>query len=186
MIKVYDDFLIKKDFDFITHNILGHQFPWHIGTVANPEKTSLLCDELDNIQFCESIYKDFSPQGPEFNIIKPIISSRILHVAAIRRIKANITLRTSKIVRHGWHTDGITDGEQPFVVAIYYVNSNDGYTQFRDGTKVESIANRLVIFPSTMEHTGTTCTNTKFRCVINFNFYSGHPLETLYGHTEGS
>ena len=67
------------------------------------------------------------------------------------------------------------------MVAIYYVNSNDGYTEFRDGTKVESIANRLAIFPSTMEHTGSTCTNTKFRCVINFNFYSGHPLEMLYG-----
>jgi len=186
MIKVYDDFLSKKDFEFVKDNMLGHQFPWHIGTVANPKKTSLLCDELDNIQFCESIYKDCAPQGPEFAIVKPIISSSILRIAAIRRIKANITLRTPKIVMHGWHTDGMRDGEQPFVVAIYYVNSNDGYTQFRDGTQVESIANRLAIFPSTMEHTGTTCTNTKFRCVINFNFYSGHPLETLYGHTEGS
>ena len=181
MIKVYDDFLSEKDFEFVKDNMLGHQFPWHIGTVVNPKKTSLLCDEIDNIQFCEWIYKDFAPQGPEFDIIKPIIFNKQLEVAAIRRIKANVTLRTPNIVRHGWHTDGAKTGEQPFVVAIYYVNSNDGYTEFRDGTKVESIANRLVIFPSTMEHTGSTCTNTKFRCVINFNFYSGHPLEMLYG-----
>ena len=181
MIQIYDDFLSKKDYDFINHNMLGHQFPWHIGGIVNPETDDMLCDEIDNIQFCEWIYKDFAPQGPEYDIIKPIIFSKQLEVSAIRRIKANVTLRTPKIVKHGWHTDGARVGEQPFTVAIYYVNSNDGFTEFKDGTKVESVANRLVMFPSVMEHTGTTCTDTKFRCVINFNFYSGHPMEILYG-----
>jgi len=195
MIQIYDNFLSKKDFDFINHNMLGAQFPWHLGSVTNPEVDNVLCDEIHNIQFCEWIYKDYAPQGPEFDIIKPIIFSRQLEVSAIRRIKANITLRTPKIVRHGWHTDGTRDGEQQFMVAIYYVNSNDGFTEFRDGTKVESVANRLVMFPSIMEHTGTTCTNEKLRCVINFNFYSCHPMEMLLktpseeyenGHTKGS
>ena len=56
------------------------------------------------------------------------------------------------------------------------MNTNDGYTLFEDGTKVESVMNRLVTFPYTMKHAGTTCTNSPFRMVINFNYVSGVKL----------
>ena len=56
--------------------------------------------------------------------------------------------------------------------AIYYVNTNDGYTEFENGERVDSVENRLVIFDATMKHTGTTSTDTKFRSVINFNYYA--------------
>ena len=83
------------------------------------------------------------------------------------RVKANMNMRTPEIIEHGFHTDGTSS----CTAAIYYVNTNDGYTAFEDGTKVESIANRLVVFNTQTKHTGTTCTNAKFRCVINFNYY---------------
>ena len=67
------------------------------------------------------------------------------------------------------------------MVAIYYVNSNDGYTEFEDGTRIETIENRLLVFDSSLWHTGSTCTNAKVRCVINFNYF---PED--YGHTKGS
>ena len=54
--------------------------------------------------------------------------------------------------------------------AIFYCNTNDGYSLFKDGTKVKSIKNRIVIFNNDIYHTGTTCTNEKIRSVINFNF----------------
>jgi len=50
------------------------------------------------------------------------------------------------------------------------MNTCDGYTLFEDGTKIESIANRLVTFPNGMKHTGTSTTNASFRMVINFNY----------------
>ena len=55
--------------------------------------------------------------------------------------------------------------------SIFYVNTNNGYTKFEDGTKVESVANRMVIFPSNMKHIGTSCTDEKTRVVINFNYF---------------
>ena len=58
-----------------------------------------------------------------------------------------------------------------YKVSIFYVNSNDGYTEFEDGTRIESVENRLVTFPANMLHTGTTCTNKPFRIVINFNYF---------------
>ena len=55
--------------------------------------------------------------------------------------------------------------------SILYLNTNDGYTQFENGTKIESIENRLITFPLSYRHTGTTCTNQPFRAVINFNYF---------------
>ena len=38
------------------------------------------------------------------------------------------------------------------------------------GSKVPSVANTFVSFPSNMRHTGSTCTDVKFRGLINFNY----------------
>ena len=50
------------------------------------------------------------------------------------------------------------------------MNTNNGYTEFEDGTVVKSIENRMVVFPANMKHRGTSCTNKKVRVIINFNY----------------
>ena len=40
-----------------------------------------------------------------------------------------------------------------------------------DGTKVESIGNRLVTFDSHIKHSGTSCTDQKYRLVLNMNYF---------------
>ena len=54
--------------------------------------------------------------------------------------------------------------------SILYLNTNNGYTRFEDGTKVESVANRMVTFPNQMMHTGTTTTDSEYRLVLNLNY----------------
>ena len=54
--------------------------------------------------------------------------------------------------------------------AILYINTNNGYTKFKKGGKVKSVANRVVIFDSNLEHMGYACTNEKRRIVVNFNY----------------
>ena len=89
------------------------------------------------------------------------------------RIKANANPRTEKIVVSGFHQDvserRLLESEPK--TAIFYINSNDGYTLFEDGTKVESVANRVVTFPANLKHTGTSCTDKTCRIVINFNYF---------------
>ena len=58
--------------------------------------------------------------------------------------------------------------------AIYYVNDNDGYTEFQDGTVIESKANRLLTFRSDRLHRGVSQLDTRLRCVINFNITMGN------------
>jgi hypothetical protein len=90
--------------------------------------------------------------------------------ASIIRIKANLLTKESTIVEHGLHTD-IPDLKIPCKTAIFYINTNNGYTIFEDGTKINSLENRLVIFDSNIPHSGSSCTDAKVRCVINLNYY---------------
>lgn len=64
-----------------------------------------------------------------------------------------------------------TDFECDCMTSIFYVNTNNGYTLFKNNQKVKSIENRMVIFKSSEIHSSVTCTDSKVRCVINFNFF---------------
>ena len=57
------------------------------------------------------------------------------------------------------------------MTSILHINTNNGYTKFENGEVVKSVRNRLVTFPAHLKHTGSTCTDEKFRCVINVNYY---------------
>ena len=92
---------------------------------------------------------------------------------AIWRIKANLQLHGGEEgYKSNWHYDFTGDGYpvENMETAIYYVNSNNGYTEVND-CKVESVANRMVFFPSNTKHRGVNATNVKARYVINFNYF---------------
>ena len=54
--------------------------------------------------------------------------------------------------------------------SILYINTNNGWTVIKGYGKVESVANRMVIFDSNLQHSGVTCTDKNRRVVINFNY----------------
>ena len=84
------------------------------------------------------------------------------------RAKANLLFKTDKIYEHGMHTD--FENNTKVTTGIFYVNTNDGYTKFKNGTIINSEQNKYVEFDGNLEHTGSTCTNSKYRIVINFNY----------------
>ena len=87
------------------------------------------------------------------------------------KAKANITGCTDAVQMYGYHIDVNADLAKLSKTAIFYLNTNNGFTQFEDdGEQVPSIENSLVIFNSLDKHSGTSCTDHKYRAVINFNF----------------
>ena len=183
MIKVYDDLLHKEDSNFLLNSLTSEKFPWCYGAkVLTPEDTS--CDELDNFQFCNMMYDRMMPiSRDEFNLVTPIINRSELRIVSLLRIKANLLPRRDRIIKHGLHVDV----EFPCTTAIYYANTCNGYTEFEDGTIVESVKNRFVTFPSTMKHTGTTCTDAKVRIVINFNYFDlGEEYQDIFANLPSS
>jgi len=53
---------------------------------------------------------------------------------------------------------------------LYSVNTNNGYTLFKDGKKVLSLANQAVVFDGKMSHSSVAQTDESIRVNININF----------------
>ena len=82
------------------------------------------------------------------------------------RIKANMTFTTSTPEPTLYHVD-----YKDRTTAIFYINTNNGYTEFKNGVIVNSVSNRVCIFDSNLEHRGVTHTEgDNQRIVINFNY----------------
>jgi hypothetical protein len=123
-------------------------------------------EKENNFQFTHMFYNDFKINSNYFEILNPILN--VLKPSAIIKIKANLLLKDSKITEHTMHIDTNTKNSK---TAVYYVNTNNGYTKFSNGKKVSSKINRLVTFDSKLEHAGTTCTDSNYRIVLNFNYF---------------
>jgi hypothetical protein len=161
--KIVDNFLPKEQFINIKNILTGEDFEWYYSNgVSNTlhEKS-----KKEEFQFFHIFYENNFPRT-NFEIILPIIDK--IKPFSLKRIKANLLTRSEKIITYPFHIDFNKEG---LTTGIYYVNTNNGYTVFKDGTKIESIENRYVSFDSNLIHTGTSCTDEKIRVLINFNYY---------------
>tara|TARA_Y100001934_G_C12312255_1_gene755541 strand:- start:713 stop:1234 length:522 start_codon:yes stop_codon:yes gene_type:complete len=172
MIEIIDDYLDAEVHDRLYNYWTGN---YDQGDIANS------CAWIFNAginypgdghsQYIHLIYSKHHIISNAYNLIEPIVDKE--DMSAIVRIKANAITQTEELVVFDWafHCDFGPHADD-MMTGIYYVNTNDGYTLFEDGTKVESVANRFVKFPATLMHTGTSCTDDYRRIVINFNYYA--------------
>ena len=157
--KIYKNFLPKDIIKNLKDTIMGEYFPWYFNDyVSNFQKE-------DNFQFTFRFINDgdYVCWGEWKNIIIPVLQ-KINH-KKINRVKANLLVRTNKIIEHGFHTDQDTG-----TTGILYLDNSNGYTKFENGKKIKSEENKYVEFNSTLKHTGSTCTDKKRRIIINFNY----------------
>jgi hypothetical protein len=172
--QIIDNFLDQDYFNELKElMIVSRTFPWYYnnGVVRD--------NEYDNYQFTHVFYANAEPLSSFYKNIKPCAVK--LNAISLIRIKANLIPQRDKIIEHGFHIDVAEAGDNSLPgnlkhvknikTAILYMNTNNGYTLFEDGTKVNSIENRMVVFDCATKHTGTTCTDEKLRVVVNFNFF---------------
>ena len=168
---IIDNFLNPDDFLDIQKIMLGEECPWYY-----MENIDTL-DDVDKFQFIHAFYDNHMPMSPFTNELDSIIN--IIQPFSIVKIRAKLLTRTPEIVETSFHVDLPLPEEKlrQWTTSIFYVNTNDGYTEFQDGriemenTKVKSVANRMVSFPANLRHRGTSCTNERKRVVINFNYF---------------
>ena len=165
-VKIIDDFLDQSTFKNIHNEIMGDAFPWYYN-----DSIDYVSGEGERFQFVHMLYRDVSEgyqvvHSPSFQILVPIIEK--LESKILIRVKANLLTQTPDIIENKLHIDRSPYERQS--TSILYMNTNNGYTKFEDGKIVKSKANRMVTFPASMKHTGTTCTDQKIRVVINFNY----------------
>ena len=166
-IKIYDNFLSPVEFQNLSDNVMAKDFPWFYGEVLGPADNQV--KQKYNIQMIHMFYQHLSITSPTFSLLDPLI--RKLGVMVLLRVKCNTTFASDTIHEHGMHVDVHPSSLAKLcTTAIYYFNDNNGYTLFEDGTLVESVANRLVTFPTIVQHTGTSCTDEARRVVLNLNY----------------
>jgi len=174
-IKIIDNFLLKNELIKLQSHILTNEFPWFYQdkVVGNEEGEK---ESPDNFQFVHNIYYLNKPNSSIYSqLIEPLFVRKLekqLSLGALIRIKSNLTFKTKTINEIlPYHCDFPEPQFKKSFTAVYYLNTNNGYTKFEDGTKIESVENKFVIFPTYLKHTNATTSDTKIRVVIVFNFF---------------
>jgi len=162
--EVIDNFLSDYQFKQLQSAILSEDFCWHWNS-------GVIYPEQDLYQFIHRIYNiRYGGITSNYYSLFDIVQQK-LRVSRLDRIKLNLNPKTIFHRKGGYHTDNHPDDPyQHTTTAVLYLNTNNGWTEFKKGGKVKSVANRIVIFDSNLEHTGVTCTNEKRRVIVNFNY----------------
>ena len=173
--KIIDDFLPNHQFNQLESGMMDWRFPWYYTDKIVNEGEDLFQfihifyerklmyyekENTNNSSYMEERHKNFVYPLIEYCVEK-------LGVKELLRIKANLRPRTSSNIPSPYHTD-----YPNATTSIFYLNSNNGYTKFKKGDKVNSVANRMITFNSNLEHQGVSCSDQKRRIVINYNYYA--------------
>ena len=162
--KIEDDFLDQKHFDKLQKPIMGDYFTWLFRDFVTDKENK----KDPNFQFIHVVYYKSVVDPITMQVLEPVLQK--IGAQGLHRIKINLQTQTSKIIENEFHTDIHEDSDDGWLTAILYMNTNNGYSKFEDGTVVESVANRMVTFPAKRRHKGSSCTDEKRRVVINFNY----------------
>jgi hypothetical protein len=179
MYKIIDNFLSKEEHENILKIITCYSFPWFLSSfVAKPEEKN---DFFNSYMF----HKFYDYREPKLNLgmnihynndplqpgseFMPLLNTLIdkIEYNELYRVKGNLYFWSENL---NYHTQHIDYECSEIKGAVYYVNSNNGYTVLEDGTKIESISNRILFFDSSKPHNSTNCTNEKYRITINLNY----------------
>lgn len=157
--QIIKDFLPQNQFLQIKDILTGvHDFPWYYTDYVAKEGLD------DGYYFVHWFYKDNLQESKYFaNVLMPVLGH--MNFSYLIRAKTNLYTRHQFQNPHGFHRDH----PEKHSVALYSVNSNNGYTLFKDGTKVESVENTLLIFNGDLEHASVPQTDEKIRVNININ-----------------
>jgi hypothetical protein len=172
-IKIIDNFLPKEEFEELKGNIVFNAtFPFYFQSYVShdprfqvDEKTNELWNwyathsfynyDKPESNYCPRIVEIFIPKFQEMGIYKSLM-----------RIKANLYPHTDVIREHSQHDDY----SFKHYAALYSLNTCDGFTRMSDGTKIDSVENRIFFFDGSEFHNSSTTTNVMARYNINFNF----------------
>ena len=158
MIEIIDNFLPEEEFNSIQSLIMGIEFGWFYTDGAS--------------------YIDDGQYHMAHIFYEPLVGSNSKHIDIWKtfmkkveaknctRIKVNLTFSTPTIEPTLFHND-FADMK----TAVFYINTNNGYTEFESGVRVGSVANRVCIFDSNLKHRGTTHSEgDQQRIAVNFNY----------------
>ena len=159
--EIIDNFLDPYYFRLLQKSIVGKpSFPWYTDETTGISGTQ----KNDGTYFTHMFYND-EPLSDYSVLLTPLIKKIPYDPNKLKRVKGNLYPSTQRKIFHGWHIDY----KESHQGCIFYINTNNGYTIFKN-KKVKSVENRLLLFDPSILHRSTTCTDAPSRININFNY----------------
>tara|TARA_A100000172_G_scaffold76616_1_gene60275 strand:+ start:100 stop:660 length:561 start_codon:yes stop_codon:yes gene_type:complete len=168
-IKVIDDFLsldkVEELEQMIIHNT---KFPWFYQEQVTFKNEDLNETQPWNWYQTHKFYEDDKVNSPYYNKIRDIFFPHFNDLQSLIRIKANFYPHTETLREHLPHSDYNFSHR----AAIFSLNTCDGFTRMKDGTKIDSVKNRIIFFDGHTSHNSSTTTTSPVRWNLNFNYLS--------------
>jgi len=167
MIKEIENFLPIENYNLIKQNLFSNDFPWHYReSMTYKDETTYENFDWERPYFFHFLFNEKHARSTYFSIIEKCIN--LLNVKALISIRCNLTLNYEKQYKCSWHEDQEYDCK----TAILYLNTCNGYTEFKNKSKkIKSEENKIVIFDTKNTHRLVNQTDSKRRIVINFNYF---------------
>jgi len=157
--EVKDNYFEPSYFLDMQRTFMSPKIPWSFEAKTNNNHPV-----DDNEFYFHSLVYMTEPCLMEYEMFLPLWN--LFQIRSLMRIKANCYPSKENRVVHSPHVDQDFSHKG----AIISINSCDGYTILEDGTKIESVANRVLFFDPGRSHSSTNCTNAKARFNINVNW----------------
>ena len=178
--EIIDNFLPKDEFDKLEKTVMGYRFPWYyqdeIAYGSGTKKSSEFYHyHLGINQLYHMLYGDDVPTYPNsLELVWPAIKQLGMRkdkfqLRTLVRIKINCFPNQKEFIEHSWHED-YEPGTLPYKACLLSLNTCDGYTKLKTGEKIESVANRAILFDPCISHHSTNTTNQTRRVNININY----------------
>ena len=162
--EVIDNFLPQEEFDNLQKLVTGSDMLWHkVDQITTEHKKK---EDFD-FMFCHLLFEpNIYPPSSSFFQYFAFLQDR-LNCKSLRRMKLNLYPHTSEMRTHASHID--YDFEHKGCILSF--NTCDGATVLEDGTKVDSVENRALIFDASKPHSSTSTTNARARYNLNINYF---------------
>ena len=152
---ILNNVLSEEALHCLQQTLYSDRFNWVEAQTNRQSHNSYYVHEFRHVNGIASPY-DF--------LIHPLLDR--LQPRAIIRVKANKYIQTPKLELHEYHQDFPWKHK----AAIFYVNTNNGQTQFIDSA-VDSVENSMLLFDASTEHRSTSTSDAPYRININFNYF---------------
>ena len=165
--KIIDDFLDQTSFAQLDTALMSQGICWHFLPFTDGHSNP------DQFFFGHTIFQNHSWTSGLSKELSSLVAK--INPMALHMIRANLMTKSDRHIESALHSDfdlnsPTRDRIDQWTTAIFYINDCNGYTKLEDGSVIESKANRLLTFPANIRHLGATCTDQKWRVLINLNY----------------
>ena len=170
-IQIIDNFLNQDDFEELKLFLMSPRSQWRfVHFIAHKDGRDQDKDGYFVHSFTDrdpTSFKERFSVSPDYQKVSRLMEciKKKLNYREILRVRSSLYPRREKQKPDPFHVDYNFNHK----VCIFYVNTNNGFTLFENGEKVNSVANRLMIFDGLEKHCSVVQTDTAARYIININ-----------------